>query len=294
MKPAAFEYHAPRTVDEALALLAEHGGDAKPLAGGQSLVPTMNFRLAQPAALVDLNGINELFYIREDECGLRCGAMTRQSTMERSPLAQRLTPLLHETMPHIAHAQIRNRGTIGGSLAHADPSAELPALALALDARMFVRSLTDSRWIAARDFYVGLFATDMQPEEMLIEAAFPALPPRCGTAFDEVARQQGNYALCGAAAVVTLTDEGAVERARLVFLSVGEGPVEAAQAAALLDGERPTSEAIRAASETAATQDIDPVGDIHAGPAFRRHLAQVLARRVLTKAAERAYGACRQ
>ena len=129
MKPAAFEYHAPRTVDEALALLAEHGGDAKPLAGGQSLVPTMNFRLAQPAALVDLNGIDELFYIREDENGLRCGAMTRQRTMERSPLAQRLTPLLHEAMPHIAHAQIRNRGTIGGSLAHADPAAELPALA---------------------------------------------------------------------------------------------------------------------------------------------------------------------
>ena len=294
MKPAAFEYYAPRTVDEALALLAEHGGDAKPLAGGQSLVPTMNFRLAQPAALVDLNGIDELFYIREDESGLRCGAMTRQRTMERSPLAQRLTPLLHEAMPHIAHAQIRNRGTIGGSLAHADPAAELPALALALDARMFVRSLTDSRWIAARDFYAGLFATDMQPEEMLIEAAFPALPPRGGWAFDEVARQHGNYALCGAAAVVALTDEGAVESARLVFLSVGEGPVEAAQAAALLDGERPTAEAIRAASETAATQDIDPVGDIHAGPAFRRHLAQVLARRVLTRAAERATGACRQ
>ena len=140
MKPAAFDYHAPRTVDEALGLLADYGGDAKLLAGGQSLVPTMNFRLAQPAVLVDLNGIDELFFLREHDSGLLCGAMTRQSSVERSPLAQRIAPLLHEAMPHIAHAQIRNRGTIGGSLAHADPAAELPALALALDARMYVRS----------------------------------------------------------------------------------------------------------------------------------------------------------
>ena len=127
MKPAAFDYHAPRTVDEALGLLADYGGDAKLLAGGQSLVPTMNFRLAQPAVLVDLNGIDELFFLREHDSGLRCGAMTRQSSVERSPLAQRIAPLLYEAMPHIAHAQIRNRGTIGGSLAHADPAAELPA-----------------------------------------------------------------------------------------------------------------------------------------------------------------------
>ena len=278
----------PRTIDEALLLLAEHGGDAKPLAGGQSLVPTMNFRLAQPAVLVDLNSVDEMFYLREDNGSLRCGAMTRQRTVESSPLAQRIAPLLHEAMPHIAHAQIRNRGTIGGSLAHADPAAELPALALALDARMFVRSITDARWVEARDFYTGLFATAMQAGEILIEAAFPPLPPRSGCAFDEVARQHGNYALCGAAAVVTLTDGGAVESARLVFLSVGEGPVVAAQAAAMLVGERPTSEAIRAATETAATQDIDPVGDIHAGPAFRRHLARILANRVLKRAAERA------
>ena len=288
MKPAAFAYFAPRSVDETLALLAEHGDDAKPLAGGQSLVPTMNFRLAQPAALIDLNGVAELFFLREDADGLRCGAMTRQRTVERSPLAQRHTPLLHEAMPHIAHVQIRNRGTIGGSLAHADPAGELPALALALDARMNVRSATGSRWIAARDFYVGLFATDMQPEEILAEVAFPTLPPRTGWAFDEVARQHGNYALCGAAATVTLANDGSVERARLIFLSVGEGPVEAAQAQRLLNGERPTPAAVRAAAETAATQDIDPVGDIHAGPAFRRHLARILAARVLTRAAEKA------
>lgn len=288
MKPAAFEYSAPSTLDEALGLLGDYGGDAKLLAGGQSLVPTMNFRLAQPAALIDLNGIDELFFIREDESGLRCGAMTRQRSVERSALVQRAAPLLHEAMPHIAHSQIRNRGTIGGSLAHADPAAELPALAVALDARMYVRSVTDARWVAARDFYVGLFTTSMLPEEMLVEVAFPTLPPGSGWAFDEVARQHGNYALCGAAAVVGLDSGGAVENARLVFLSVGEGPVEAKQAAELLVGERPTQTAVRAAADTAAMHDIDPVGDIHAGPAFRRHLSRVIAERVLSNAFEKA------
>ena len=291
MKPAAFDYFAPGTVDEALGLLADYGGDAKPLAGGQSLVPTMNFRLAQPAVVVDLNGIEELFFIREDEGGLRCGAMTRQRAVERSALVQRISPLLHEAMPHIAHSQIRNRGTIGGSLAHADPAAELPVLAVALDARMYVRSVTDARWVSARDFYVGLFATAMLPEEMLVEVAFPTLPPGSGWAFEEVARQHGNYAMCGAAAVVGLDSQGVVERARLVFLSVGEGPVDAEQAAALLVGEFPTAAAIRAAADTAATQDIDPVGDIHAGPAFRRHLSRVIAERVLVRATERAEAA---
>ena len=288
MKPAAFDYHAPRTVDEALGLLAQYAGDAKPLAGGQSLVPTMNFRLAQPAALIDLNGIDELFYLQEGEHGLRCGAMTRQRTVEHSALAQRLSPLLHEAMPHIAHTQIRNRGTVGGSLAHADPAAELPALALALDARFSVRSITDARLIPARDFYTGLFATAIQPEEMLVEVEFPALPANSGWAFDEVARQHGNYALCGAVGVITLGENGMVKKAKLVFLSVGEGPVEAAQAANALVGEHPTPDAVDAAAKTAAMQEIDPAGDIHAGPAFRRHLARILAKRVLTKAAARA------
>ena len=153
---------------------------------------------------------------------------------------------------------------------------------------MYVRSVTDARWIAARDFYVGLFATAMLPEEMLVEVAFPLLRPGSGWAFEEVARQHGNYAMCGAAAVVVLDENGAVEDTRLVFLSVGEGPVEAVQAAALLVGEQPTTEVLRAAADTAATQDIDPVGDIHAGPAFRRHLSRVIAERVLARASERA------
>ncbi len=291
MKPAAFGYHAPRTVDEALALQWDYGDEGKLLAGGQSLVPTMNFRLAQPTALIDLNSIDELFFIRGDQHGLRCGAMTRQRAVERSALVKRIAPLLHETMPHIAHAQIRNRGTIGGSLAHADPAAELPAVAVALDAQMYVRSVTDARWVAARDFYVGLFATTMLPEEMLVEIAFPQLRSGSGWAFEEVARQHGNYAMCGAAAVVGLDGKGAVENARLVYFSVGEGPVVAEQAAATLVGEQPNAEAIRAAADTAASQDIDPVGDIHAGPLYRRHLAGVLGERVLTRACERAAGA---
>lgn len=288
MKPAAFDYFAPKSIPEALALLAEHGYDAKPLAGGQSLVPTMNFRLAQPAVLVDLNGIDELFFIRENGDGLRIGAMTRQRAVERSPLVKERAPLLHETMPHIAHPQIRNRGTFGGSLAHADPAAELPVLAVTLDARLRVQSSRGERWIAAQDFYVGLFATDLQPDELLVEVALPALPARTGWAFDEVSRRHGDYAMAGAAATVTLATDGSIAAARLVYLSVGDFPAEAFQAEAALMGAQPTPDALRAAAEIAARQDIDPIGDIHASADYRRHLAKVLAARVLAKAVERA------
>lgn len=288
MKPAAFDYFAPKSTGEALELLAEHGYDAKPLAGGQSLVPTMNFRLAQPTVLVDLNGIDELFFIREGGDGLRIGAMTRQRTVERSPLVQRRTPLIHETMPHIAHPQIRNRGTFGGSLAHADPASELPALAVTLDARLRVQSSRGERWVAARDFYLDLFATDLQPDELLVEIAVPDLPGRTGWAFDEIARRHGDYAMAGAAATVTLAENGRIAAARLVYLSVGDFPTEAFQAEAVLTGEVPTPALLRAAAETAAAQDIDPGSDIHASADFRRHLAKVLAGRVLAKAVERA------
>lgn len=288
MKPAPFRYFAPKTVDETLALLAEHGWDAKPIAGGQSLVPTMNFRLAQPAVLVDLNGVDELFFLRAQDGNLAIGAMTRQRTLERSPLTPVHAPLLSEAIPYIAHPQIRNRGTVGGSLAHADPAAELPALCVALDARFRLRSRGGERWIDAADFYVGLFATDLQPEELLVEIVVPPLPPRTGWAFDEVARQHGNYAMAGAAALVTLDAQGRIARARLVYLSVGEGPTVAAQAQELLQGELPTPEAIRAAAVLAAEKDIDPVGDIHASAAYRQHLARVLGERTLLKAVDRA------
>jgi len=288
MKPAAFDYFAPKSVEEALSLLAEHGYDAKPLAGGQSLVPTMNFRLAQPAVLVDLNGIDDLFFVRETSDGLRIGAMTRQHTVERSPLVQRRAPLIHETMPYIAHPQIRNRGTFGGSLAHADPASELPVLAVILNARMRVQSSRGERWVDAKDFYLGLFATDLQPDELLVEIAIPDLPAHSGWAFDEVARRHGDYAMAGAAATVTLAEDGSIAAARLVYLSVGDYPTEAVRAETALAGEQPTPAAIRAAAETAAAQDIDPSGDIHASAGYRRHLAKVLAERVLSRAVERA------
>ncbi len=289
MKPPAFKYYAPTTVEEALALLAEHGYDAKPLAGGQSLIPTMNFRLAAPAVLVDLNRVSELFYIRAaDDGGVRVGAMARHAQVERDPIIAERAPLVHETMPHIAHPQIRNRGTYGGSLAHADPAAELPAVTVALGGKVLARSQRGERWIPAEEFFVGLFATVLEPDELLVEVALPPLPPRTGWAFDEVARRHGDFALVGAAGLVTLDDRGRCADVRLVFMGVGEGPVVAREAMSLLKGEEPTEEAIRAAAEKAAQADVDPISDVHASAEFRRHLTKVLAKRVLTKAVERA------
>ena len=199
-------------------------------------------------------------------------------------------PLLHETMPHIAHRQIRNRGTIGGSLAHADPAAELPAVVVALEARFRLLSQAGERWVAASDFYQGLFTTDLAIGELLVEVAIPPAPPRAGYAFDEVARRPGDYAMVGVAAVVVLDAGGLCDCAQLVFLSVGECPVPARQAAAALQGQTPTADLIAHAAEIAASQDIDPAADIHASVAYRRQLARVLAQRTLTRAFERAAG----
>ena len=288
MKPPPFDYYAPRTREEALGLLAEHAGEAKVLAGGQSLVPSMNFRLAQPSILVDLNGVDDLFGIRVAEGGgLLVGAMTRQRMLERSPLVAEHAPLVAEAMPYIAHPQIRNRGTFGGSLAHADPAAELPALAVALDAQMRVQSAAGERWVPASDFFLGLFTTVLEPEEMLSEVVIPPLPARTGTAFEEFARRHGDYALAGVAAVVTLAEDGTVAESKLVFLSIGDMPLLAVSASEVLRGQLPTEEAIRAAAE-AIDADIDPQADIHATAEYRRHLAKVLARRTLSRAAHRA------
>lgn len=291
MKPPPFQYYAPTTVEEALTYLAEYGYDAKVLAGGQSLIPTMNFRLAQPAVLVDLNPVSELFYIRpDDDGGVRIGAMTRQSQVERDPLVAERAPLVHETIPHIAHSQIRNRGTFGGNIAHNDPASELPAVATALNARFRLQSRAGERWVPADEFFLGLFYTALEPEEMLVEVALPAMPPRSGWAFREMARRPGDYALVGVAAVATLGGNGQCQAARLVFFGVGEGPVPARQAAEILAGETPSPEVILAAAETAANADIDPSSDVHASAEFRRHLAKVLARQALEEAFERAGG----
>ena len=289
MKPAAFAYHRPASVDEALALLASHEGDAKPLAGGQSLIPAMNFRLATPAVLIDLNTLDQLAYIRADS-HVRIGAMTRHRAVERSEVIRQSAPLVHEAMPFIAHAAIRTRGTIGGSLAHADPAAELPAVMLALDARFVVRSTRGLREIAAADFFTGLFSTALEPGELLTEIAIPTSAPgaRGGWAFQEFSRRNGDFALAGVAASVALDAHGTCSHARIALLSVGDRPLLAAKAAQALVGQAPTAEAIRAAAAIAADAEIDPTSDIHASSRYRRHLAQVLTRRTLEQAFEKA------
>jgi carbon-monoxide dehydrogenase medium subunit len=291
MKPAPFEYLAPDSLDAALEALARHGWDAKLLAGGQSLVPVMNFRLAQPAVLIDLNRIGELSQIRLDpEGGLRIGAMTRQRRLERDSEIVRLAPLLGEAVPFIAHPQIRNRGTLGGSLAHADSRAELPAVAVALRARLRLQRTGGERWVEARDFFAGLLTTVLEPDEILTEVALPPSPPGSGWAFQEVARRHGDYAQVGLAAGVTLDEAGRCREARLVYLSVGDRPVEAPEAARLLEGSAPSGEAIAAAADKASRDEMDPTGDIHASSEFKRHLARVLTGRVLRRAFARAKG----
>jgi carbon-monoxide dehydrogenase medium subunit len=291
MKPAPFKYYAPPTVPEALNYLAEFGYDAKILAGGQSLIPTMNFRLARPAVLIDLNRIKELFYINPDNNGgLRIGAMTRERQVELSALVAERAPLVAETMPYVAHEQIRNRGTFGGCMAHADPAAELPTIAVATKASIKVRGKSGERVIPAEDFFLSLFTTVMQPDEILTEVIIPPMPPRTGWSFMEVARRHGDYALIGVAATVTLNAEAQCEEARLVYVSAGDRPENAQTATGLLKGQSLTAEAIEAAADTAATKDVAPGADIHATTAYRRHLVRVLTRKALTQAAERAAG----
>jgi CO/xanthine dehydrogenase FAD-binding subunit len=284
MKPAAFEYFCPTTMDAALALLVEHGSDAKPLAGGQSLIPAMNFRLATPSVLVDLNALSGLSYVALDEDVLRIGGMTRHRTVERDAVVAREAPLVAEAMPFIAHPAIRTRGTIGGSLAHADPAAELPAVMLALDATFVLASHSGSRRVAAADFFTGLFSTAIEPGELLTEIRIPRKPPRSGYAFEEISRRHGDFALAGVAASVRVDEQGVCTSARLALLSVADRPVVSAEVARVLEGQRPSPGAIRAAATAAAARDIDPTSDIHASSAYRRQLAAVLTRRALERA----------
>ena len=289
MKPAPFEYIAPTSLAGALEVLDQHGFDAKLLAGGQSLIPVMNFRLAQPALIVDLNRVPGLSYLQRDDVGgLRIGAMTRHRQLEESDAVAAIAPLMYEAMPHIAHPQIRHRGTIGGSLAHADPAAELPVVTVALEARFHLQRLGGDRWIGAEDFYEALFMTALTAEEILTEIVVPPLPARTGCAFMELARRHGDFAQAGLAAVITLDENGICRRARLVFLNVGEIPMIARQAAAMLLEVEPSTKLIAEAAHVAAREEIDPTADIHATVEYKRHLAYVLAKRALLQAVRRA------
>jgi carbon-monoxide dehydrogenase medium subunit len=291
VKPAPFAYHRPDTLEEALDVLARYGGDAKPLAGGQSLVPAMNFRLAQPSVLVDLNRIGTLAGVAAVDGGLRIGSMTRHRVLEQSPLVARLAPLVTETMPFVAHLPIRTRGTLGGSLAHADPAAELPAVMLALGATIGVRSRDAARTVPASEFFVGLFATSLAPGELVVDVTVPAMSPGSGWAVDEVSRRHGDFALAGAAAVVTLDPRGHVASASIVLLSLHDRAVRATEAERAITGERPDDAVIKAAADAAGRLDADPASDVHASSAYRRHLAGVMVRRVLARAVERAAAA---
>lgn len=289
MKPPPFEYHNPSTLEAALTHLAEHGYDAKALAGGQSLIPMLNFRLAQPEVLVDLNKITDLAYINPaEDGGLRLGAMTRHHQVEHASLVAERAPLVAEAMPKIATTQIRSRGTFGGSIAHADPSAELVAISVALQATFQLRSQSGSRQVEAEDFFLGMFTTQLEPEELLVEITLPARPARTGYALKEIARRPHDFALAGVAALVTLDDHDIINAARIVLFSVGDGPVIAQNAAGLLIGQSPSSDLIRAAGETAGGDDVDPSSDIHASAAYRRQLIKVLTRQALETSVERA------
>lgn len=291
MKPAPFEYHAPTSLEAALELKAEHGDEGKPLAGGQSLIPAMNFRVAQPSLLIDLNSVSELRHISKPNGAVHLGSMTLQSSAERNSLIAEHVPLLHEAIPNIAHPQIRNRGTIGGSLAHADPASELPVVALALEARFRAQSKSGERWIEAKDFFAGLFATTLQPDELLVEIAFPSKTARTGYCFTEVARRHGDYAMAGLAAIVELDTNDKITAAKLVYLNVGDGPVDASRAAASLIGSTLNAAAFKEAGRIASHEDMHPYGNVHATPEYQRHLSAVLTERALATATQRAKAA---
>jgi carbon-monoxide dehydrogenase medium subunit len=285
MKPPKFEYHAPSTLDEAIALLVRYNGDAKLLAGGQSLVPLLNFRLARPAALIDLNRIPALAYIREHDGHVRLGAMTRQRAIEFSPMVARRLPLLREATRWVGHLPIRSRGTIGGSIAHADPSAEYPAVLTALDGEVVARGPKGERTLSSGALFETYLTTTLAPDEILTEVRLPAMPDGAGWAFEELARRHGDFAIVGIAAAVWRS--GGRVRARLATAGAGGTPRRLRAAEEIVERDGLGAAAIEAAGRR-ASELVEPDADIHASADYRRHLAGVLTERALTRAAERA------
>jgi CO/xanthine dehydrogenase FAD-binding subunit len=290
MKPPRFEYAAPQKTDEAVALLAQHGDRAKVLAGGQSLVPLLNFRLARPEVLVDVNRVAELAYVRPLASGVAIGALTRQHTVERADVIRERLPIVAEACRLIGHLPVRHRGTIGGSLAHADPASELPAVMVALEAELTATRRDGRRTLPAEQFFTGMLTTALAPDELLTEVRVPGLPPRTGGAFVEIARRAGDFALVGIAALVTLDDGGRVTRARLALCGAGPTPVRAREAERVLVGERPDARVLDEAAEKIAAAT-DPPSDIHASAAFRKKLARHVGRQAIDLAVRRAGGA---
>ena len=301
MKTPRFEYHAPHEVEEVISLLAEHGEEAKVLAGGQSLVPLLAMRLARPAHLIDLNEVTGLSGIGEQDGTVRFSATTRERVAERSSVVSNRLPLMAEALPLIGHVSIRNRGTVGGSMAHADASAELPAVALLTGTEMVVRSARGERVIPADGFFVGHFVTAMDDDELLVEVRMPAGPPGAGWAFREVARRHGDFALVGVAAMVALDSDRRVEEARIALIGVADRPVRAEMAEAALRGTEIAGTGagggpggVEAGALDAAAEDavrgLKPASDVHGSGEFRRHLARVTVRQAVMAAASRAGG----
>jgi carbon-monoxide dehydrogenase medium subunit len=288
MKPAPFEYHAPGSIEEVLNLKSQYGDEAKFLAGGQSLVPAMNFRIVQPSVLIDLNRVDDLSYIREDKDVIRVGSMARERYLEFDASIKKHTPLLHEAVPFIAHPQIRNRGTIGGSIVNADPAAELPVLMLALSARLKAKNKSNERWIDAKDFFAGMFTTSLEPDEVLVEIELPFSQPHTGWSFMEVAPRSGDYAMMGVAALVTLDEKGKCKSAKLVYLNAGDGPIDATEAAQSLVDETLNEKIFESVAVMASEKEINPFGNIHASAEFQRHLAKTLTQQALKQAHQRA------
>ena len=282
MKPAKFDYHAPATADEAVALLARYGGDAKVLAGGQSLVPMLNFRLARPAALVDVNRIPALAYIREEDGTVAFGAMTRQRTIEFSPVVAARLPLLREATRWVGHLPIRSRGTIGGSIAHADPSAEYPAVLTALGGEVVVQGPGGRRTVKAADLFESYLTTTLAADELVVEVRLPAMPAGAGYAFEEFARRHGDFAIVGIAAMVVRAGERCTT-ARLAAAGAGPVPVRLRAAEEILERDGLGAAALEAAAARAA-ELVRPDADVHASAEYRRHLAEVLAVRAVEQA----------
>ena len=288
MKPAPFDYVAPRTVAEAVDHLGRHGAEARVLAGGQSLVRLMNTRLATPAVIVDINRVEGLDAIAVENGSVRIGALARQRAAELSDVVRAEAPLFAEAGSHVAHPSVRRRGTVVGSIAFADPSAELPAALLALDGEAIVSGPDGERTVAAADLFTGAFATSLAPGELITAVRVPReTAPRSGSAWVEVSRRHGDLPVCGAGAVVTLDEGGAIASARVALCGVGATPVRASAVEEALAGAEPTDDAIARAADRVA-RDLDPPSDPHGSADFRRHLAVVMTRRSVQRAAERA------
>lgn len=289
MKPPSFDYVLADTVEDALSALARLGPDAKILAGGQSLVPMLNFRLLRPTTLVDINRIGSLSFIRDEAQAIRIGALTRHHRLETSPVVAAHLPVIAEAMRHVAHLAIRNRGTIGGSLSHADPAAELPMMTVLLDAKLIIASTAGKRTVAAGDFFVDALTTDLRDGEILTEIEIPKLAPQAGWGFAEVSRRGGDFALAAAAAILTLRG-GTVAEARIAIMGVGKTPRRMSEAEAMLAGKTLSPDLLeRAADAVRAT--VEPETDLHASADYRRHLVGVLTQRTLADARRRAGGA---